>query len=142
MSHQHVRVLSIPVILLALVCLGIFVSPLLMFSFNPSHPDSNVFVGAAAVWLLVAAMITALTSVLARFLKPTFSIAVMVVIVATLLAVPSLLYIAGPAEFASMGMQQFMTLIGVSLLPPTILGWLIGRRLRLRRGRYAILPRS
>jgi len=134
MSHQHVRVLSIPVILLALVCLGIFASPLLIFFSEPSHPDSIVFVGAAAVWLFVAAMIMASTSVLARFLKPEFSITFAVVTLATVLAVPlSLLYITGPAHLASTGIQQFMTLIGVSLLPPTMLGWLIGHRLRLRR---------
>jgi hypothetical protein len=134
MSHQHVRVLSIPVILLTLVCLGIFVSPLLVYFSNPSHPDSAVFVGTAAVWLFAAAMVMALTLVVARFLKPRFAIALAVVILATLPAALLLLfYRAGPAHLASVGIQQFVTLVGVSLLPPTILGWLIGHRLRLRR---------
>lgn len=140
MSHQGVRVLSIPVILLTLVCLGIFVSPLLVYLSNPSHPDSAAFIGAAAVWLFVAAMLMALTSVLARSLKPTFSIMCTVVILATLLTVP--LSLLDAAHLASTGIQQFIALIGVSLLPPTMLGWLIGNRFRLRRGQYTTLPSS
>src|SRR5215468_7172723 len=143
MSHQHLRVLSIPVILLTLVCLGIFASPLLVYFYDPSHPDSAVFVGTAAVWLFAAAMVMALTLIVARFLKPTIAIMFAVVILATFPAALLLLYYrAQPALLASTGIQQSVALVGVSLLPPTILGWLIGHRLRLRRGRYAIWPRS
>src|SRR5262249_13593766 len=143
MSHQHVRVLSIPVISLTLVCLGIFVSPLLVYFYDPSHPDSAVFVGTAAVWLFAAAMVMALTLIVARFLKTTIAIPLAVVILATLpTALLLLFYRSDPGQLASVGIQQFVALVGVSLLPPTILGWLIGHRLRLRRGRYATLPRS
>lgn len=135
MPHRQVRVLSIPVVLLALVCLGIFGVQLSMFLLNPSHPDSGGFVLGAAIWLFAAAMVMALTAVVARFLKPTFAIMSAVVILATLPAALLLLfYRADPGHLASTGMQQIVALAGVSLLPPTVLGWLIGRRLRLRRG--------
>jgi len=114
-----------------------------VYFYDPSHPDSAVFVGTAAVWLFAAATVTGLTLVVARFLTPTIAILLAVVILVTLpAALLSLFYRADPGLLASVGIQQFVALVGVSLLPPTILGCLIGHRLCLRRGRYANLPRS
>jgi len=97
-----------------------------VYFYDPSHPDSAVFVGTAAVWLFAAAMVMALTLIVARFLKPTIATPLAVVILATLPTVLLLLfYRSDPGQLASVGIQQFVALVGVSLLPPTILGWLI-----------------